>query len=43
MGGESGGVDDVACLVSLALTRTGVDSFESRDIFDKDVGVSGTG
>lgn len=44
IGGGSGGdgVDDDGCLMSLALTRTGVDSFESRDNFDKDVGVSGT-
>lgn len=44
IGGGSGGdgVDDAGCLVPLALTRIGVDSFESRDIFDEDVGVSGT-
>lgn len=44
IGGGSGGdgVDDICCLMSLVLTRTGVDSFESRDSFDRDVGVSGT-
>lgn len=40
IGGGSGDVDEVCGLMSL--TRTGVDSFESRDVFDKDVGVSGT-